>query len=193
MYQALRSTSETLKRFLDSQLAVRGLPSPSVSLSTPKEMDQSSTSGLSVWLYRVVRDENWLNNPSIRPDSKHERRAPLPTRLHYLVTPLGLSVEVEQELLGVVMQSFHDQPILRGSDLAGAFVGNTIELTIRLEQLSLEEISRAWEALQSPYQLSLSYEVSVVPIDSTITTTITPVTTLMADVELVVASEEVPA
>lgn len=193
MYQALRATSETLKRFLDNQVALRGLSSPAVSLSTPTEMDQASVSGLSVWLYRVVRDENWLNNPSIFADPTHERRAPLPTRLHYLITPLGLSVEVEQELLGVVMQVFHDQPIVRGTDLAGAFVGSSLELTVRLEQLSLEEISRVWEALASPYQLSLSYEVSVVPIDSTISSTAVPVTTLMTDAELIVSSEAVTA
>lgn len=187
MYQALRATSETLKLFLDNQVALRGLPSPAVSLSTPTEMDLAATSGLSVWLYRVVRDENRLNDPSIRADLQHQRKAPLPTRLHYLLTPIGLSALVEQELLGVALQAFHDHPKLLGTDLGGAFAGTTIELTVRLEQLSLEEITRAWEALQSPYQLSLSYEVSVVAIDSMIVTPTSPVTMVQNDFELIVA------
>lgn len=166
MYQALRATSETLKQFLDNQLALRGLPSPAVSLSTPKEMDLAATSGLSVWLYRVVCDENRFNDTPVLPDLQHQRKPPLPTRLHYLLTPIRLSVEVQQELLGVALQAFHDHPILRGTDLGGAFVGTETELTVHLEQPSLAEITRVWEALQSPYQLSLSYEVSVVLIDS---------------------------
>lgn len=186
MYQALRATSETLKLFLDNQVALRGLPSPAVSLSTPTEMDLAATSGLSVWLYRVVRDENRLNDAPGRPDLQHERKAPLPTRLHYLLTPIGLSVEVEQELLGVALQAFHDHPKLRGADLGGAFVGTSVELTVRLEQLSLEEITRAWEALQSPYQLSLSYEVSVVMIESTVVTSAAVVTSVQSDFELIV-------
>jgi hypothetical protein len=188
MYQALRATSETLKRFLDNQLAMRGLTS-TVSLKTPTEMDLAATHGLSVWLYRAVRDDNRLNDAPIRTDPLHERKPPLPMRLHYLMTPIGLSPEVEQELLGIVLQAFHDHPVLRGSDLFGAFTGGPYELSVRLEQLTLEEITRAWEALQSAYQLSLSYEVSVVPIDSTLTASGAPVTVLMADAELIVAPE----
>lgn len=188
MYTALRSTSKTLKKLLDDQLAMRGLSSI-VSLSTPTEMDKSNTSGLSVWLYRVVRDENRLNDPSIRSDSTHELKAPLPTRLHYLITPLGLTPEVEQELLGVVLQVFHDRPKLSGSDLDIDLVGSVEELTVRLEQLTLEEMSRAWEALQSPYQLSLSYEVSVVPIESTVSSTGAPVTMVITDAELIVTAD----
>jgi hypothetical protein len=37
---------------------------------------------------------------------------------------------------------------------------------VRLEPLSLESITRVWEALDRPYQLCVSYEVTVVPIDS---------------------------
>ena len=41
-----------------------------------------------------------------------------------------------------------------------------MELTARLETLSLDEVSRVWEALEGSYQLSVSYEVSVVNIES---------------------------
>ena len=39
-----------------------------------------------------------------------------------------------------------------------------MELKVRLEPLTLEEITRVWEALEGSYQLSVSYEVSVVNI-----------------------------
>ncbi len=37
---------------------------------------------------------------------------------------------------------------------------------MRLETMSLDEITRVWDALEGSYQLSVSYEVSVVNIDS---------------------------
>ena len=188
MYQALRATSETLKRFLDQQAAARGLPSPTVKLATPTDLDQGNTSGMSLWLYRVVRDEHRYNDGPLRADPLHLRRAPLPVRLHYLITPIGLTAEIEQELLGMVLQSFHDHPVLLGTDLGGGFAGTDVELTVRLEQLSLEEITRAWEALASPYQLSLSYEVSVVFIESRVNEPGPPVTVVLADAELIVGA-----
>ena len=42
------------------------------------------------------------------------------------------------------------------------------QLVVRLETLSLDEITRVWEGLNGSYQLSVSYEVSVVDIDAAI-------------------------
>jgi hypothetical protein len=36
---------------------------------------------------------------------------------------------------------------------------------MRLEPMSLEEITRVWEALEGSYQLSVSYEVTLVNIE----------------------------
>ena len=44
--------------------------------------------------------------------------------------------------------------------------GQALEIFVRLEPLTLEEITRVWDALELPYQLCVSYEVSVVPIAS---------------------------
>ncbi len=54
--------------------------------------------------------------------------------------------------------------MLRGADLQAEFSGTEVELKVRLEPLTLEEITRVWEALDGSYQLSVSYEVSVVNI-----------------------------
>ena len=40
------------------------------------------------------------------------------------------------------------------------------ELRISLMPLTLEELTRIWEALQEPYQLSVCYQVRVVRIES---------------------------
>jgi hypothetical protein len=180
MSTALRDTSVSLQTLITTTLSadpeVQALLPPggslNVSLNTPEEMGQAAEQGLSLWLYRVVRDENLLNVPPRRIASDRLRPAPLPMRLHYLLTPVfdrmqGVSApEFEQIVLGKVLQLFHEQPQLRGSRLVGALTDRDLEISVRLETLTLDELSRVWDALERSYQLSLAYEVTVIPIDS---------------------------
>jgi hypothetical protein len=165
-----------------------------VSLHTPEEMGEIPEQGLSLWLYRVIRDEFQLNRPPTRIAPDRLRRAPLPVRLHYLLTPIvtggnGVGApELEQLIVGKVLEVFHDQPTLGGAELAAGLAGSEIELTVRLETLSLEEITRVWDALERSYQLCLSYEVSLVPIHATRETASGPPVRI-AEPELGLASE----
>jgi hypothetical protein len=96
----------------------------------------------------------------------------LPVRLHYLMTPIitGASnipaPEAEQLIIGRVLQTFHDEPLISGTDLEGSYQGSGVELAVRLETFGLDETSRIWEGLERSYQLSISYEVAIVVIAS---------------------------
>jgi hypothetical protein len=141
------------------------------SLHTPQEMAQQSLQGLSVWLYRVVRDETRLNDaPIVRPRRGglvELLQPPLPLRLHYLMTPLSdNNPDTEQRVLGRVLQLLHSQPELSGAVLRGDLAGTDLQVRVRLEALPLDEIARVWEALEGSYQLSVSYEVTLANIDS---------------------------
>ncbi len=178
MFTALGDTSRTLVSLLQTELEndIEYFRNGTmiVSLNNPQEMQGAGPrQGLSLWLYRVVRDEQRLNAPRRRLSPSQFERVPLPVRLHYLATPLAspqstdpLSPVLEQTILGKVLQVFHDHAVLRGSDLAGDFTGTDLELRVRLETMSLEEITRVWDALERSYQLSVSYEVSIVYISS---------------------------
>ncbi|HET9297769.1 MAG TPA: DUF4255 domain-containing protein [Candidatus Binatia bacterium] len=174
MYTALRATSRTLAKFLETKFQADPLLSGFfgggmvVSLATPQEMNEKPAEGLSVWLYRIIRDEQRLNDPPVRISATELQPPPLPVRLHYLITPVTNQQtgdpETEQLILGKVLQLFHSQSVLRGADLQAEFSGTETELRVRLEPQSLEEVTRVWEALEGSYQLSVSYEVSVVNI-----------------------------
>ena len=182
MSTALSATSRTIQGVLehelrtDANLAAYFNPTAAgamvVSLNTPQEMQEQDLEGVSAWLYRVVRDDQRLNSPPKRVSETQVQRTPLPVRLHYLITPIVSSSEtvygpeLEQIILGKILEVFHDHPNQRGSDLKGEFVGTDVELYIHLEPLSLEEITRVWDALDRSYQLSLSYEVTVIEIES---------------------------
>jgi hypothetical protein len=175
MHTALQATSCTLQKFLDSAMTSVSVWGSSlvVSLKTPWELSDALApeQGLSVWLYRIERDPERLNAPPERRAYNELRHQPLPLRLHYLMTPIvdhkkSLSSDTEQIILGRVLQVLHDHPTLRGADLQEDFKGKPIELRVRLESLSLDDMSHLFYALERSFQLAVSYEVSVVLIES---------------------------
>jgi hypothetical protein len=83
-----------------------------------------------------------------------------------LITPVATDPLTRHALLGKVLQVMNDHAILRGADLQGILQGTTDQLRVVLETLSLEDLSLVWDALSEPYQLSVSYMVQLVSIDS---------------------------
>ena len=181
MYQALHATSQTLSTYLENQIkADPFLFSPGrpfldrgmhVLLNTPYEMMENDDEGISLWLYRVACDEMRRNDPAQRVSSTQLKPPPLPLRLHYLLTPITTrehdgDPDTEQYLLGKVLQSFHSKPLFFGADLKGELTGTPAELQVTLDSMSLDDITRVWDALEGSYQLSVSYQVGIVDVDS---------------------------
>ena len=179
MYTALIATSETLRERLRASFRADVGPSGlaalfggtlDVSLATPRDM-QGVQQGLSMWLYRVMRDDTRLNDPpTLHPlpgGAVEVVPPPLPLRLHYLMTPLvDDGPETEQRILGRLLQLFHTVPTLSGADLRGDLTGTAAQIHVRMEALSLEETSRVWDALDGDFRLSVSYEVTLANIDN---------------------------
>lgn len=181
MSNVLADTSETLRKLLEDELladvglnGVAGFISGAnteVSIATPQEMTRGKKQGLSVWLYRVARDDTRLNDPPVlRPLARGGVELvppPLPLRLHYLLTPLAPKApDTEQKILGRVLRAFHSRPIVSGAFLKGDLTGTDAQIAVRLEQMTLDEITRVWEALEGSYQLSVSYEATLALIPS---------------------------
>ncbi len=169
-FTVIKAVTDTLKSVLES--GITNSPDPQLSgvqidLRSPKEMrEDHNATGISVWLYRVARDPDLLNRPPERISANQIRRASLPLRLYYLITPLVTKAEDRQTLLGRVLQLFNDHSQLYGADLQDSLVGSSDEFRVNLETLTLEELTRVWYSLSEPYDLSVSYEVQVVTIDS---------------------------
>jgi Pvc16 N-terminal domain len=183
MFTHIRAASLTLRHVLERSFKadqdLKHLFDPSlgkaiVSLATPEGMEVAGEIGLSMWLYRLIRDEQTLNRPPRQVPPNLIRRQPLPLRAHYLMTPIisgnaGMPApEAEQLIIGRVLQTFYDEPLITAPDLHGSYHGTGVELAVRLETLGLDETSRIWEGLERSYQLSISYEVAIIRIDSAI-------------------------
>jgi hypothetical protein len=168
-YSVLSAVSSSLLAMLTNYIT-NALTVPlnvPVQLFSPPEMNTvGQVPGISLWLYKVSRMAEMLNEPPERRSATQTARTPLPVLMHYLVTPMATDPLTCQTLLGRVLQVFNDHAILRGADLRGVLQNTPEQLRVNLEALTLEELSLVWEALGEPYQLSVTYLVQVAKIDS---------------------------
>ena len=168
-FTAIRGVTLTLQNLLKTHITDSTEPQLSgvaIELESPKEMREKELSGISLWLYRVNRNDHALNYPPPRVASDQHAHRPLPLNLHYLIAPITDNHKSAQALLGRVIQVFNDHAILRGSDLQDSLEGGREKLALTLEALSLEDQAQVWNALQQAYQLSICYMVQMVTIDS---------------------------
>jgi hypothetical protein len=169
-YTTIGAVSKTLRDLLQEEITNSTDPhikSVAIHLLSPKEMQAAGdTVGVSVWLYKVSRMAEMLNDPPQRKKADQVAHLALPLLLYYLITPMTTHPETRHVLLGKVLQVFNDHAILRGADLKGSLQGTTEQLRINLEALTLEELSLVWYALGEPYQLSITYLIQVVKIHS---------------------------
>jgi hypothetical protein len=128
---------------------------------------RSSSNKLSLWLYQVTENEFLKNQPPARGNGHNSlQETPLVLNLYYLVTPFGPTdgtTDGELRLLGKLMQVFYDSATLYVQSPSDNIFE---ELRLILCRLSLEELTRIWEALREPYRLSVCYQVRVAHIDS---------------------------
>lgn len=162
LWQDLFDDLETRQFFLSNQDIV---------FLNPTETARNTANNLSLWLYQVTENEFVKNQPMVRANGSDSLSySPLAINLNYLITPFahvpnGDSAARDEDhlVLGKVMQIFHDNSII--------YVRDTInniheELRIIFKRMSLEELTRVWEALREPYRLSVCYEVRVTRIES---------------------------
>jgi hypothetical protein len=140
---------------------------------------------INLFLYQVA-ENCFLKNQEI-PGHGHPGtygNPPLSLDLHFLLTVFGSQTNgtffdetPAHRLLGSAMQVLHDEPVITGSlttrrPPAGRLILDpalrdefeTIKVT--LHPLGLDDLSNVWTALELSYRLSVSYEVSVVQIES---------------------------
>lgn len=170
-YLVIQSTSIALQEMLkqhyaaEPNFAVDTSSDDAITFKNPTESVKNSSHKLSFWLYQVTENEFVKNNPPLRltGDDQQLRETPLALNLYYLVTPVTGDELMDHLLLGKTMQAFYDNAII---PLRSA--GNNVseELHLTLCRLSLEELTRIWEALKEPYRLSVCYQVRVTRIDA---------------------------
>jgi hypothetical protein len=167
-FGVIADVSETLEVVLTDALSTLA-PGPPVAevhdLATPAATNPPR---VTLFLFEVGEDPTQRNRPAVRsvaPPNLTTEKPPMALRLRYLVTPWSGDLFTDHRMLGRVLQVLYDDAILNGPQLQGGLAGTSQALKVTLAQLTLEERSRIWHAVQQPYRLSLTYEIRVVNLD----------------------------
>ena len=142
-----------------------------VTLDSPANLPTSSNgndgfAAVNLYLYQVSENQYTKNQPWVTQPHGVQVYPPLALNLYYLLTPYASDPLSAHRVLTHAMQMLYVHSTLTGADLPAALRLSVERLTINLCQMSLEELTRIWNALQTPYRLCVSYEVRVVLIES---------------------------
>jgi hypothetical protein len=142
-----------------------------VTLDSPADLKNGAGSfeKINLYLYQVVEHAFTKNQPAYPLDDGTLHYPPLTLRLYYLLTPYASDPVSAHKVLGHAMRTLYDNAIVTDARLTEPLRLVAEKLCIVLLSMKLEDLTRIWNALQTPYRLSVCYEVRVVPIESTLT------------------------
>jgi Pvc16 N-terminal domain len=123
---------------------------------------------LNLFLYQVLENPFAKNQPWLSPSTGVQEYPPLAINLHYLLTPYAKDMISAHQVLSHAMGILYDNAIVSGPQLSGALSTVVDQLAVVLCPMTLEELTRIWNALQSPYRLSVCYEVRIALVRSDI-------------------------
>ncbi len=140
-----------------------------ISLESPAEHQENTSDPalLSVYLYRITEDPYMKNRPAVEGTGGKVRKPPMALDLYYLITPLLKAPRDQQIVLGKILQVLYDNPTLEGPDLDGSLATAGEPIRVVFNTVPLQEVSWVWQALETPYRLSVTYTVRVTLLDST--------------------------
>ncbi len=175
---------------LGKTVKVSALPPDQVTPANGAENTQ-----LNLFLHQVSPNLGWRNEGLPSRDGSGRNRLtnpPLALDLHYLLSAYGAEDLHTDILLGYGMQLLHETPVLSRSAIATALnpsppLGTALppalqalaecglaeqieQIKVTPENMSKEEMSKLWTAVQSHFRPSAAYLVSVVLIDAAIPT-----------------------
>jgi hypothetical protein len=156
-----------ITQMLDTMLTDAGLD---VTKDSPAELKGSAETyaKINLYLYEVIenphtKNQQWVTTAS---DPNQQIYPPLGLNLYYLLTPYATDAKSAHSVLGHAMRVFHDSSVIDKEDLPAALRLTTEQLTVSLCNLKLDDLTRIWNSLQTPYRLSVAYEVKIVLVES---------------------------
>ena len=171
-YSVIAAVGDSLVSVLFSELnadpQISGLidSEDRISLESPADLENNNSVRLSIYLYRMLENPYMKNRFPVEGTGGQRRNPPLTLDLYYLLTPMLGTPREQQIVLGRTMQILYDRAILQGADLSNELGTSGEEIRLLLNPVSLEELTRVWQALEIPYRLSVCYIARVVIVDS---------------------------
>ena len=152
----------------------------STTLLSPNNMEGTNNDRLSFFLYHIIENPYMKNQHMKRIDTGQLKYPPLCLNLYYLLTPYAgedrgaIQGWDLHTILGRAMQVFYDNASLEGPALMDVlkeisredYGGKIDHIRIILNPVSLDDLTKIWNSLDTPMRLSVCYEVRVIMIES---------------------------
>lgn len=172
-YEAIGRVSEAIVDRLETAADHPELPvSPGeIELTTPADVGPNATTRVGLYPYRVRKDGSVGSLSSQRVGDDASRDPPLPVVVDYLVTAYPRDDETtesgtigQQQALGFVLQTIHDEGVLEPADVPGIDQGNRITLSITDQPL--DDLLSLWARFDATFHPSVTVEAAPVMIQS---------------------------
>ncbi|MBV6696787.1 DUF4255 domain-containing protein [Kitasatospora aureofaciens] len=169
--EAIAAVTKTLSGLILHALA--DVPGAGVDTRPLDELADGTRDKLvNVYLFQADVDGSLRNADRLDLAPGESGGPPFPLVLHYLVTPFvkrdpGLDAH---RLLARAVRVLHDNPVLQRSELAAFAPESDVakqldRIRITWQPFGEKDIYSLWTAFQTPYRMSVAYEVSAVLID----------------------------
>lgn len=133
----------------------------SVGTSDLRKLDGDKTV-CALLVYRITHNEHTRNVPN----AMRTLRTPLSLNVHFLVSVWAAHAQEEQLILPWVMRELHAHPVLDTAILRGpAGFRDADQIQLIPEELTLDDLTKLWQALVPPMRLSATYVARNVRID----------------------------
>ncbi len=176
-FRVIEQVSLTLRTLLFEGLSGEGDVSEdftaeaNISLASPAEiLDEAGDADIpvlaSLYLYQVSPNPHVKNHPLIQTGAGEQRYPPLALDLFYLLTPMSGSPTDDQVILARGLQIFEANATISAPFLDSTLQPSSPSLRLVINPVSLEELTRIWNAFNQPYHLSVCYKAQFVAIDS---------------------------
>jgi hypothetical protein len=177
---AFATATETLRYVLTQAVAPVGGATVTTGKPTPPPAGDAAPR-VNIFLYQVTPNAHWANMDVPTRDARGQlvQKTRAAYDLHYLFTFYGEdATQDDQQLLGLVAQTLHAQPILTrdlvraavnaNSFLAQSNLADEVELVrVTPARLSLDELAKVWSLFfELHYELSVAYTGSVVFVEA---------------------------
>src|SRR5207253_6261201 len=125
-FLAIATVTATLRQVLTGSVGV-DVPGASVTTARPNGTGAGTpTTGVNVFLYQVTPNGSWRNEdlPTRDGGGSVVQRPRAALDLHYLLTFYGADAQLEQQrLLGSVVRTLHERPVLTRQAITGTVAG----------------------------------------------------------------------
>lgn len=157
-YTAFVEASNALVEMLRDKLTPEPLGDrEAISLCSPHE---NGNNQLTLYLYQVEEESPQNNVGYYQADRNTQRIRPAQFVMRYLVTahskaPAQLKEADQHRLIGAVVQTVRDNPVIPAKYVSGSSAAEGAELHVAVEKTSMEQMLKIWNNTTKEYKLSL--------------------------------------